>query len=85
MVIDGMTGHTTAIRSVSVYRDFFLAWMPLIQNSPVPNLFGAVQRNARETSGEEMRKRLEELNWRTRPHSPEVVAVFDGKASEVMS
>jgi hypothetical protein len=25
--------------------------------------------NARETSGGEMRKRLEELSWRTKPHS----------------
>ncbi len=47
--------------------------------------------NARETCGEEMRKRLEELNWRTLPHSPnngdhgEVVGVFDSKPGEVIS
>ena len=41
--------------------------------------------NARETSGDEMRKRLEELNWRTRPHSRnngdcgDVVKLFDSK------
>ena len=38
-----------------------------------------------------MRKRLEELNWRTLPHSPnngdhgEVVGVFDSKPGEVIS
>jgi hypothetical protein len=38
-----------------------------------------------------MRKRLEELNWRTLPHSPnngdhgEAVGVFDSKPGEVIS
>jgi hypothetical protein len=47
--------------------------------------------NARETSGDEMRKRLEELNWRTRPHSRnngdcgDVVKLFDSKPGEVIS
>ena len=48
-------------------------------------------RNARETTGEEMRKRLEELNWRTQPRSlnngdhGEAVGVFDPKPAEVIS
>ena len=48
-------------------------------------------RHARETSGDEMRKRLEELNWRTQRHSinngdyGEVVGVFDSKPGEVIS
>jgi len=47
--------------------------------------------NARETCGDEMRRRLEELNWRTHPHSltsgdhEEVVGVFDSKPSEVVA
>jgi hypothetical protein len=41
--------------------------------------------NAREKYGVEMRKRLEELNWRTQPYSPEVVEVFDSKPGEVIS
>jgi hypothetical protein len=28
-------------------------------------------------AGDEMRKRLEDLNWRTQSHSPEVAQVFD--------
>jgi hypothetical protein len=45
--------------------------------------------NARETCGDEMRKRLEELNWRTQPRSlndgdyGEVVEVCDSKPGEV--
>jgi len=45
--------------------------------------------NARETSGDEMRRRLEELNWRTQPDSlsngghEEVLAVFDSKPDKV--
>jgi alpha-D-ribose 1-methylphosphonate 5-phosphate C-P lyase len=41
--------------------------------------------NAREIYGDEMRKRLEELNWRTQPRSlnnedhGEAVKVFDSK------
>jgi len=44
-----------------------------------------------ETCGYEMRRRLEELNWRTHPHSltsgdhEEVVGVFDSKPSEVVA
>lgn len=45
--------------------------------------------NPREKYGEEMRKRLEELNWRTQPRShgdhEEVVKVFDSKPGEVIS
>jgi hypothetical protein len=47
--------------------------------------------NTRETNGEEMRKRLEELNCRTHPHSPnngnhgEAVGGFDAKPGEVVS
>ncbi len=47
--------------------------------------------NAREKYGVDMRKRLEELNWRTQPHSPnngdhgEVVEVFDSRPGVVMS
>ena len=47
--------------------------------------------NAREKYGEEMRKRLEELNWRTQPHSlnngehGEVVGVFDSKPRDVVA
>jgi len=46
--------------------------------------------NARETGGEEMRKRLEELNWQTQPHSlnngdhGERVKLFDSKPGEVI-
>ena len=47
--------------------------------------------NVRETCGYEMRKRLEELNWRTQPYSPnngdhgEVLEVFDSKPGEVVA
>ena len=41
-------------------------------------------RNAPEKYGEEMRKRLEELNWRTQPHSLNN-GVFDSKPGEVIS
>ncbi len=47
--------------------------------------------NARETSGDEMRKRLEELSWRTQPRSlnngdhGEVVGVFDSKPGEAVA
>ena len=45
--------------------------------------------NAPEKYGEAMRRRLEELNWRTQPHSHgdhgEVVKVFDSKPAEVIS
>ena len=47
--------------------------------------------HARETCGDEMRKRLEELNWRTQPYSlnhvghGEVVRVVDSKPSEVIN
>jgi hypothetical protein len=45
--------------------------------------------NAREKYGEEMRKRLEELNWRTQPRSHgdhgEVVKVFDSNPAEVVA
>ena len=46
---------------------------------------------AREKCGLEMRERLEELNWRTQPYSPnngdhgEVVEVFDSKPGEVVA
>ena len=44
--------------------------------------------NPREKYGEEMRKRLEELNWRTQPRSHgnhgEVVKVLDSKPGEVI-
>ena len=45
--------------------------------------------NPRETCGDELRKRLEELNWRTQPRSPNngdraaVVKVFDSNPCEV--
>jgi predicted Fe-S protein YdhL (DUF1289 family) len=45
--------------------------------------------NARETCWGEMRERLEQLNWRTRPHSlkngdqEEVVEVPDSKLSKL--
>lgn len=45
--------------------------------------------NARETFGDEMRRWLEELNWRTQPDSlgngghEEVLAVFESKPDEV--
>ena len=48
-------------------------------------------RNASEKYGEEMRRRLEELNWRTQPHSlnngdhDEVVGVFNSKPEEVVA
>ena len=47
--------------------------------------------NAHETGGDEMRKRLEELNWQTQPRSlnngghGEVVRVFDSKPGEVVA
>jgi hypothetical protein len=47
--------------------------------------------NAPETCGDEMRKRLEELNWRTRPDSlnnrdhGDVVEVPDSKPGEVVA
>jgi hypothetical protein len=50
--------------------------------------------NAHETHGDEMRKRLEELSWRTQPRSlnrlnhgdhEEVVEVFDSKPGEVVA
>ena len=47
--------------------------------------------NARETCGDEMRRRLEELNWRTQPDSlnngdhEQVVAVFDSKPDKVVA
>jgi len=47
--------------------------------------------NAREKYGVEMRKRLEELNWRTQPDSlangdhGEAVGVFDSKPREVVT
>ena len=40
--------------------------------------------NAREKYGEEMRKRLDELNWRTQPHSPSN-GVLDSKPAEVVA
>jgi len=39
---------------------------------------------AREKYGVEMRKRLEELNWRTQPHSLNK-GVFDSKPGEVVA
>jgi hypothetical protein len=42
--------------------------------------------NAREEHGVEMRRRLEELNWRTQAHSPnESTGVFDSVHREVIS
>jgi hypothetical protein len=47
--------------------------------------------NARETCGDEMRKRLEELNWRTQPRSlnhgdhGEVLEVSDSKPGQVVA
>jgi len=43
--------------------------------------------NAREDYGLEMRKRLEELNWRTQPHSPASGdhVVFDSEPGEVVA
>ena len=47
--------------------------------------------NARERRGDEMRKRLEELSWRTQPRSldsgdhGQVVEVFDSKPGEVVA
>lgn len=47
--------------------------------------------NAREIYGDDMRKRLEELNWRTQPRSlnnedhGEAVNVFDSKPEVVAS
>jgi hypothetical protein len=50
--------------------------------------------NTHETHGDEMRKRLEELSWRTQPRSlnrlnhgdhEEVVEVFDSKPGEVVA
>jgi hypothetical protein len=48
------------------------------------------QRCAREKAGDEMRKRLEDLNWRTQPHSNNdvhggVIEVIDSKLGEVLS
>ena len=40
--------------------------------------------NAREKYGEAMRRRLEELNWRTQPRSPNN-GVLDSKPGEVIS
>jgi hypothetical protein len=46
---------------------------------------------AREKYGMEMRKRLEELNWRTQTHSPtdadreEIVTAFDSAEDDVVS
>jgi len=40
--------------------------------------------NSREKYGEEMRRRLEELNWRTQPRSVNN-GVFDSKPAEVIS
>jgi hypothetical protein len=46
---------------------------------------------AREKYGIEMRKRLEELNWRTQPHSPinanreQIARALDSKQDEVVS
>ena len=40
--------------------------------------------NAREKYGEAMRRRLEELNWRTQPRSLND-GVFDSKPGEVIS
>jgi hypothetical protein len=40
--------------------------------------------NAREKYGEEMRRRLEELNWRTQPGSLNE-GVFDSKPAEVVA
>jgi collagenase-like PrtC family protease len=40
--------------------------------------------SARERYGVEMRKRLEELNWRTVPHSPSN-GVFDSTPGEVVT
>jgi len=47
--------------------------------------------NTQETPGNEIRKRLEELNWQTQPRSlnngghGEVVRVFDSKLGEVVA
>jgi len=47
--------------------------------------------NIVQTCGEQMRRRLEELKWRTQPLSPsdgvhgEVVEVFDSKSGEVVA
>jgi hypothetical protein len=46
--------------------------------------------NARETRGDEMRKRLEELNWRTQQYPNngdpgEGVEVFDSKLGKVVA
>jgi hypothetical protein len=40
---------------------------------------------ARGTPGDVMRKRLEELGWRTQPCSPEVVGVFDSQPGEIIT
>ncbi len=40
---------------------------------------------ARKRYGIEMRKRLEELGWRTQPCSPEVVGVFDSQPGEIIT
>ena len=40
--------------------------------------------NAREKYGVEMRRRLEELNWRTQPHSIND-GVFDSETGEVVA
>jgi hypothetical protein len=45
--------------------------------------------NAGQTCGEQMRKRLEELGWRTQPHSPDNgehgAEVSDSKPGEVVA
>jgi hypothetical protein len=47
--------------------------------------------NAQEARGDEMRRRLEELNWQTQPRSfnngghGEIVRVFDSKPGEVVA
>jgi collagenase-like PrtC family protease len=40
--------------------------------------------SARERYGVEMRRRLEEMNWRTQPHSPNN-GVFDSMPGEVVA
>lgn len=49
------------------------------------------QRCAREKAGGEMRKRLEDLNWRTQPQSPnhkdreDGMEIVDSKSSDAIS
>jgi hypothetical protein len=40
---------------------------------------------ARKRYGMEMRKRLEELNWRVQPCSPKEMGVFDSERAEVIT